>query len=311
MKSTFINMVLVLLTISVVAAGAVGGVNLLTKSTIEKATKEAEVASLTAVLPQFDNDPMSTAEQVEQDGISITIYTAKQGENAVGYAVKTRASGFSDNIELMAGFTISGDIQNIVVLKQSETPGLGAKLADEENPVKLSFVGKNVADLKMAVRKDGGDIESITASTISSRAYTLAVKRAYDALVQKGLLGATAQAVEEPKPLITETEIGYDVPVVGEGYRGAIAIVVSFEKNLTIENIVVTSHSEDRPMSVFDKLRDQLVGKKIDDIKMSVKTEGGDIDAVSGATISSRAYLTAVKKAFEALNLSLNVNSNE
>ncbi len=311
MKSTFLNMVLVLFAISVVAAGAVGGVNMLTKSTIEAAAKEAEVASLAAVLPQFDNDPMTSAEEVTQEGTTLTIYSAKQGDEAVGYAVKTQANGFSGAIELMVGFATNGEIVNIVVLSQSETPGLGAKIADEGNPVKVSFVGKNVADLKLAVRKDGGDIEAITASTISSRAYTEAVKRAYDALVEKGVLGASTQVIEEPTPAITETENGYDIAVSGKGFNGDISIVVSFEKSLIIRDIVVAAHSEDRPMSVFDKLRDQLIGKNVNDIKMSVKAEGGDIDAISGATVSSNGYLMAVRKAFEALNLFLNPSCNE
>ena len=70
------------------------------------------------------------------------------------------------------------------VLEQTETPGLGAKLAEEGNPVQASLLGKSPAEVKMSVRKDGGDIDAITASTISSRAYIQAVSLAYTAFLE-------------------------------------------------------------------------------------------------------------------------------
>lgn len=182
-------MVLVLFVITAVSAAAVGYVYGLTKEPIEQAKLQKKLTALGDVLPSFDNQPTDEVETVQLDGMDINIYTARENGEVKGYAVESLTnSGFSGTIKIMAGFDTSGNIVNIEVLEQAETPGLGAKLANKDNPVKMSFVGNNPANLNMAVRKDGGDIDAITASTISSRAYVDAVARAYRALAEKGLL---------------------------------------------------------------------------------------------------------------------------
>ena len=79
----------------------------------------------------------------------------------------------------MVGFNTNGDIVSISVLSHSETPGLGAKMT--EPSFVSQFEGKNPASFKLAVKKDGGDIDAITASTITSRAYADAVQKACNA----------------------------------------------------------------------------------------------------------------------------------
>jgi electron transport complex protein RnfG len=81
----------------------------------------------------------------------------------------------------MVGFDAEGKILNINVLEQKETPGLGTKMADEGNVLLMSFKDKVAADVNMTVKKDGGDIDALTAATISSRAYAEAVAVAYEA----------------------------------------------------------------------------------------------------------------------------------
>ena len=70
---------------------------------------------------------------------------------------------------------------NIEVLEQAETPGLGTNMTVADNALLLSFRGKQAADVNMTVKKDGGDVDALTAATISSRAYADAVARAYAA----------------------------------------------------------------------------------------------------------------------------------
>ena len=182
-------MVLVLFVITAISAAAVGYVYGITKEPIAQAKLQKKLTALGDVLPSFDNQPTDEVETLQLDGMDINIYTARENDRVKGYAVESLTnSGFSGTIKIMVGFDTSGNIVNIEVLEQAETPGLGAKLADKENPVKMSFVGNNPANLNMAVKKDGGDIDAITASTISSRAYVDAVARAYRALIEKGLL---------------------------------------------------------------------------------------------------------------------------
>lgn len=183
MKSSFVNMVVVLTAITLVASAAVGLVYKVTKEPIELAKQQNKVTALSQVLPEFNNSPNDEMKTVTVNNLPISIYPAKLNGDAVGYAVESITnSGFSGTIKIMVGFEANGNIRNIEVLEQNETPGLGAKLANADNPAKVSFVGNNPANLKMSVKKDGGDIDAITASTISSRAYVDAVNRAYNAL---------------------------------------------------------------------------------------------------------------------------------
>jgi electron transport complex protein RnfG len=175
-------MVLVLGGITLVAAAGLGFVYNATKGPIEAAKSAKTTGALAKVMPAFDNDPAADTVIYEIDGMPITVYTGRQGGQISGYAVGTMTkSGFSGEIRMMVGFDPQGKILNIEVLQQNETPGLGSKMADPGNVLLVSFQGKNPKDLKMSVRKDGGDIDVITASTISSRAYVDAVERGYRA----------------------------------------------------------------------------------------------------------------------------------
>jgi electron transport complex protein RnfG len=118
------------------------------------------------------------------EGDSLDIYPAKRDGGIVGYAVSTYSKkGFSGNISLMAGFKTDGTIINITVLAQKETPGLGTKMT--EPAFKNQFNDKNPSDFGLKVKKDGGQVDAITAATISSRAFCDAMDRAYNTL-QKG-----------------------------------------------------------------------------------------------------------------------------
>jgi electron transport complex protein RnfG len=85
----------------------------------------------------------------------------------------------------MVGFKPDGTIHNISVLDHAETPGLGSKIEKSSSSWSEQFNGKNPTDFQLQVRKDGGDVDAITAATISSRAYCDAVQKAYKAF-QKG-----------------------------------------------------------------------------------------------------------------------------
>lgn len=176
MKSSLKNMVLVLFTICLVASAAVALVNKVTAEPIAQAAQQKVVAALKAVLPEFDNTPVA----VEAEGCAV--YEAKKGEETVGYAIEAVSpNGFNGNVKLMVGFAADGTIVNIEVLEQAETPGLGTNMEVADNPLILSFRGKQAADINMTVKKDGGDVDALTAATISSRAYVDAVARAYAA----------------------------------------------------------------------------------------------------------------------------------
>ena len=177
MKSSLKNMVLVLFCITLISGACVGLVNMITEGPIAKAKAAAEKAALAEVLPEFDEVDEA---DYPVDGLQITSYKATKDGTVVGYAIKTATkNGFSGMIKMMVGFDLQGRILNVKVLEQSETPGLGAKIKDDNNPVLASIKGKEASQTKLCVKKDGGDIDALTAATISSRAYADAVARAY------------------------------------------------------------------------------------------------------------------------------------
>ena len=110
-----------------------------------------------------------------------------KNEKLIGTAVSTFTNqGFSGEIKLMVGFLPDGTIHNISVLEHKETPGLGDKMQKSKSDWSVQFNGKDPANFQLLVTKDGGDVDAITASTISSRAFCDAVQRAYNAYMEGG-----------------------------------------------------------------------------------------------------------------------------
>ncbi len=186
-ESTFKNMTLTLLTVTLLASASLGFVYSFTKGPIDDAQNAKINAAISKVLPEFDNKPSADKFTREVDGGVLTFYPATMGDEPVGMAVQTfTKNGFSGQIDLMVGFLSDGTIYAIEVIAHKETPGLGDKMESGKSNFSLQFQGKNPQDFKLAVKKDGGNVDAITASTISSRAYCDAVQRAYDAYVKEG-----------------------------------------------------------------------------------------------------------------------------
>lgn len=181
-ESTFGNMLLALLVISLVSSTALGFVYEFTKEPIRMVEINKTNAAIQMVVPEFDNQPATEAFKVASDMDSLKFYPAKKNGELVGTAVETYTKkGFSGLIKLMVGFAPDGTIIDISVLQHQETPGLGDKIDKKKSDFSLQFIGKNPANFKMIVKKDRGEVDAITASTISSRAFCDAVQRAYNA----------------------------------------------------------------------------------------------------------------------------------
>lgn len=199
LESNFINMVVVLFGVTFVASATVGYVNSLTEDPINKAKQEKQVNAIREVIPgTFDNDPNADVWKVTTpDGGELEFYPAKKNGEPVGTAVKTYTSnGFGGQIWLMVGFNPDGSVANYSVLEHKETPGLGSKMdVWFAKGGKGNIVGKNPGTTGLKVSKDGGDVDAITAATISSRAFLDAVNRASAAL--NGNADATSGATSK------------------------------------------------------------------------------------------------------------------
>lgn len=193
-ESTFINMVLTLFAVTAIAATALGYVYDLTKDAIELAKLKAQAEAITKVLPAYESLGESYKILVETGGDSLEVFPAFNGEELVGIAIKTYTkNGFSGFISIMAGIDNSGNISGYEILEHAETPGLGSKMGvwfnNTEKPNQM-VIGKSPNTAKFEVSKDGGDIDAITASTITSRAFLEALVRAYKAYEENSALTA-------------------------------------------------------------------------------------------------------------------------
>ena len=174
-ESTFTNMFLTLLIVTVVSSLAASGVYNLTKVPIAEVARMKQQKAIAQVMPPFDTYSMQTVMPASGKD-SLLLFKGTTGEETVGVAVNTYSyEGYSGLIKLMVGFTPDGTIHNIVVLEQKETPGLGTKMTTKW---KDQFIGKNLKDFNCTVTKDGGQVDAITAATVSSRAFCDAVNRA-------------------------------------------------------------------------------------------------------------------------------------
>lgn len=173
-----------LLIISAVAAFSLAGVYSLTKGPIEQSEKLKIESAIKEVIPAFESLAQGKVKCYDSED-SLTVYYGIKGTDTTGIAVETYTkNGFSGLITVMAGFLPDGTISNTKVLSHAETPGLGSKMTEDK--FKNQFPGKNPADFRLIVKKDGGDVDAITASTISSRAFCDAVDRAYKSIWKGG-----------------------------------------------------------------------------------------------------------------------------
>ena len=198
--STFGNMVLSLTIICLVCSALLGVVYSVTKAPIEAAEVAKVNQAIAAVVPEFDNVP---SEEMTVVGDS-EVYPAMKDGSVVGYAIKVKTSGFGGALQMMVGFTNDGTIYNTSIISHSETPGLGAKITDENIQPRAQVVGKNAATTNLTVSKDGGDIDAITASTITSRAFLKGVNAAYE--IFKQVAQPQEEEAAEPETVNTEED---------------------------------------------------------------------------------------------------------
>lgn len=192
LKSTLPNMAIVLTSIALIAGLALGYVNSVTAGPIEQIKAKQLSDGIKAVLAA-DEVVVDTPDTLESGAI---IYQTDKG-----VAVQaTDPNGFGGKLSVLVGFNEEGLIQGYQVLETSETPGLGAKAGEWfQKGQKGDIIGKQAGNL--TVSKDGGEVDAITASTITSRAFLRCVNAAYEALSEReqedAQTGATQQIKEE------------------------------------------------------------------------------------------------------------------
>ena len=202
LESSLLNMVLVLTGVAVVMGGILAYVNHLTEGPIAEQKTKALADGIKSVMGADDVTvaKTDTLKQNDANGKELTyiIYQTKDAKGQdLGAAVESTTGGFGGDLKVLVGFNPEGKILGYTLLEHAETPGLGAK-ADKwfQKGEKGDIIGKDPAD-PLTVSKDGGQVDAITASTITSRAFLLAVNNAYTAFkttpAPDGATGASAK----------------------------------------------------------------------------------------------------------------------
>ncbi|MDC7141712.1 RnfABCDGE type electron transport complex subunit G [Bacteroides finegoldii] len=225
LESSLKNMLLVLTGVTAISVALLAYVNELTKGPIAEANAKTLNKALKQVLPEFTNNPVGESDTIfsEKDGkkvVDFIVYPAKKGEEWVGSAVESKAMGFGGELKVLVGFDAKGKIYNYSLLAHTETPGLGSK-ADKwfgaydstkgEKAVthemsKKSIIGMSPGEGELKVSKDGGQVDAITASTITSRAFLNAINKAYEAY-KTGEVDTVSGASQKNEPATApETE---------------------------------------------------------------------------------------------------------
>ena len=205
LESSLLNMTLVLTGVAVIMGAVLAYVNDLTSGPISEQKEKALSDGIKAVMGS-DEIVVAKTDTVRQNDakgkeLAYIIYQAQDANGQdLGAAVESTTSGFGGNLKVLVGFAPDGNILGYTLLEHAETPGLGAK-ADKwfQKGEKGDIIGKNPQE-PLTVSKDGGQVDAITASTITSRAFLLAVNNAYSAYKATpvdGESGATKQMKEE------------------------------------------------------------------------------------------------------------------
>ena len=186
LESSLLNMVLVLTLVAVVMGGILAYVNHLTEGPIAEQKAKALADGIKTVMCVDDLTVVKTDTLRQNDAkgkeMTFVIYQTQDAQGKdLGAAVESTTGGFGGNLKVLVGFDPDGKILGYTLLEHAETPGLGAK-ADKwfQKGEKGDIIGKDPKE-PLTVSKDGGHVDAITASTITSRAFLLAVNNAYNA----------------------------------------------------------------------------------------------------------------------------------
>lgn len=209
--SSLPNMVLTLVIITIVAGTSLGYIYKLTEEPINESREQKQQEAIRLVVPDFDNNPAEDMYEITTDeGETLKVFPAKKDGEEVGVAIESVSpKGYSGDVSIMVGILPDGTINNYAVLEHTETPGLGSKMEEwfkpseeegnsgspffnwlfgiksESDGDNSSIVGVDPSQTDLSVAEDGGDIDGITAATISSRAFLDAVRKAWSTYTEE------------------------------------------------------------------------------------------------------------------------------
>lgn len=167
----YIKLGLVLFLIAAVASAVLALINGITEPVIIENQIQLEIEARQVVLPQAETFEEVEAEMSYHRGLD-------EDGNLVGYTFMAVGSGYSGDIEIMVGVTRDLQVSNIRIIQQTETPGLGANCTRPEFTDQYQGLDAEQVQLK----RDGGEVESITGATITARVVSDSISEAINRL---------------------------------------------------------------------------------------------------------------------------------
>ena len=185
-KPTMLNIVLSLTTICLAAGVTLATAHKYTENLIAVSKAAGLQNVIRNVTPEYDNNPFAEMYKIAvTKNDSLTVYPVRMGDKWIGCAVESFSKhGFSGRISIMVGFDEEGKVLDYAVLEHNETPGLGSKMQEwfRTNKNRQSIIGRDMTQGALKTTKDGGDVDAITAATITTRAFLEAVNLAFSAI---------------------------------------------------------------------------------------------------------------------------------
>ncbi|NLY11405.1 MAG: RnfABCDGE type electron transport complex subunit D, partial [Firmicutes bacterium] len=227
------------------------------------------VVALGTVLPIAEY--LGTVDYVVEQFKDVTYYVAYQDDAIVKAAFTGQSTGFNGPIHFFLVVDGDGVIEHVSVLAHKEDPGLGARIT--QVGFLEQFIDKDVNSALVI----SDDIEGLTGATISSRAFASGVRRSLENFYS--------------------AFYGSDEEVGGWADGNYTATVQSFGGPLTVE-VEVTNGAISSVTVVENSDTPVIAGPAIDTIpKRIVEANSYEVEAISGATVTSEAIMKAVKNA--------------
>lgn len=271
---------IVLTIIAVVAAVALAATNEVTKDIIQEANEAATREAWAQLLPGAE---FPDAGQDEDAGEGGYVHAGVRDGETIGYVGMTAVQGYGGEIEVIVGTDTEGVITGISVggANFKETAGLGAKAKE------AAFTGQFIN--REAPLSVGEEIDAITAATITSNAVVRAVNAVVENISEVAGFAMQAQAAQAGQ--VGENRYA----ATTKGFNGPVYVEILLGDDNAIAEIIIGDDSFAETPGYGTKVRetafsDQFIGK-------TPPLDEGDVDVVSGATISSRAVIDAVNTA--------------
>lgn len=322
-----------LFAICAVASLVLGVTNNVTEPVIEERNIQASNESRKIVLPQADE--FKVLEGMNSD-IVVEVYEGLKNKEVIGYTIKTSSKGYGGAIESMIGISKEGKITGVEIGNHSETPGLGSKAT--EPAFKGQYLDKDVLKPLSVIKgsaNNDNEISAISGATITSNGVTSGVNAAMkiyneklsgnkDVMAQddnmdpKEKIFKSASLVELKdksngevinvyQAKIGDEIIGYIFDTITDGYGGKTEVLVGITTDGKIKGVElgIATRKNQYASSAFDTgLKSQFENKNAQNIEIvsSSPQKDNEIQAVSGATISSKSIVDAVNIAINLFN---------